>query len=94
MPENIYKKKYIKKDGTVKIYDYKYESSEYTKKFWQKKAEQEKILCPICQKSVYRFYLEKHQTKPICLKYAKPLSEVSEDEINSREDILNIFLRN
>lgn len=92
MPENTYTKKYIKKDGTVKNYQYKYESKEYTKKFWLKKSSQAKITCPLCQRPVYEFYLEKHQTKPICKKYNKLLSETSEDDIQDLDDILNIFL--
>lgn len=79
MPENTYTKKKIMKDGSVKIYEYKYDSSEYTKKFWIKRSQQEKVNCPICNKLVYSFYMERHQNKPICQRYAKLLTENSDE---------------
>ena len=67
MPVNKFTKTVTLKDGTVKVYEYFRDSSEYSKTAYNNKKEKKpKVECEKCHRMVYEFYLDKHKTKKIC----------------------------
>ncbi len=68
MPFASYKKKYTNKiTGEVKTYEYSKDTSLYSIKSYNKKKElHPKIVCEICERMVYEFYMSKHLTRKTC----------------------------
>jgi hypothetical protein len=73
MPENKYIKKVIRKDGSVKIYEY---TQDWEKYHQNKKEHHQKINCPICNSSVQPWYLAKHQRTNKCMSSIKKIDEI------------------
>ena len=65
MPENKYIKKVVQKDGSVKIYEY---TQNWEKYHENKKLNHPKIACPICNKIVNPWNMDRHRLSKKCTK--------------------------
>ena len=86
MPFASYKKKYTNKiTGEVKTYDYSKDTSLYSIKSYNKKKElHPKIVCEICERMVYEFYMSKHLTRKTCR--PKHRDTIEEPKLTNNEE--------